>query len=415
MIILILFFLAAYYFTTMEIAYVGINKLKLDFYRSMNSFTGSLVSKLNEKPSHFIAMMLFGNLFSISMVLYLSYNLVTDYPWLNGINSINSITFITLFTAVVLLPIIFFSIVLPRLLFHPALIKSDVLSFFSIVLFIGAFPVVYLIILIAEFILKYLFNVPLHERRYIFSSVNIDEYVKDFSQIPEHTPDETDIKIFKNAVDFKWVKVRECMVPRTEISAIDMYSSISDLNQLFTSSGHSKILVYDRKIDNIIGYVHVFDLFKSPKAISQIKRKISFVPETLQANVLLERMIREKLSLVVVLDEFGGTSGVITLEDLMEEIVGDIEDEFDNENLIEKRLTNGQYLLSARLEIDYLNEKYNLNIEESDEYETLGGYIIHHTEEIPTQGDFFRIQDLDFKIVKASQSRIELIQLSFKV
>jgi len=411
--LLIVFFLATFYFTSIEIAYVGVNKLKLDFYRSMNSFTGSLLSKLNEKPSHFIAMMLFGNLFSISMILYLSYNLYVDYQLNTLFEFSYSLSFILLFSISIFIPIIIFSIVLPRLFFHPSFVKSNVLSLLSIVLFIGAFPIIYLIIVVAEFILKYLFNVPLNERRYIFSSVNIDEYVKDFSEIPEHAADETDIQIFKNAVDFKWVKVRECMVPRTEISAIDIYSSVSDLNQLFTSSGHSKILVYDRKIDNIIGYVHVFDLFKSPKTISQIKRKISFVPETLQANVLLERMIREKLSLVVVLDEFGGTSGVITLEDLMEEIVGDIEDEFDNENLIEKRLSSNVYLFSARLEIDYLNEKYDLNISESDEYETLGGYVIHHTEEIPAKDDHFKIQDYHFKIIKASQSRIELIQMSF--
>ena len=201
------------------------------------------------------------------------------------------------------------------------------------------------------------------------------------------------------------------MVPRTEIDAIEINSSIEDLTALFKTTGHSKILLYEDTVDNIIGYVHAYDLFKLPKNINQIKRNISFLPETFLANRLLEKMIKEKISIAVILDEFGGTSGMITLEDLMEEIFGEIEDEFDLDTLIETKTDDGSYVFSARLEIDYLNEKYDLGFKESDEYETIGGLIINYNEDIPNKGEKIIIDGYEIKIIKASNSKIELIKM----
>ena len=273
-------------------------------------------------------------------------------------------------------------------------------------------PFVFIFIKLSEFILKYFLRTKIDETKYVFSSSDLEEYVKEFStENGINIKTESDLQIFQNAIDFKNIKIRECMVPRTEIDAIEINSSIEDLTALFKTTGHSKILLYEDTVDNIIGYVHAYDLFKLPKNINQIKRNISFLPETFLANRLLEKMIKEKISIAVILDEFGGTSGMITLEDLMEEIFGEIEDEFDLDTLIETKTDDGSYVFSARLEIDYLNEKYDLGFKESDEYETIGGLIINYNEDIPNKGEKIIIDGYEIKIIKASNSKIELIKM----
>lgn len=405
--------IASAFFSGMEIAFVSSNKLRIELDKAKGSYTGQIISRFNDKPSFFIAMLLLGN--NIALVIYGLYMEKWMIPELISIlpDYLSSQFFLIIIqTIIATLIILVFAEFLPKTLFRLNPNKNLSYSAGILLLFyIILLPVVYIIIKIAELILKYVFNASIHEKKYAFSSADLEDYVKEFSDEENVTSSESDLKIFQNAIDFKWVKVRECMVPRTEISAIDIYSSIDDLTTLFSKSGHSKILLYDGKIDDIIGYVHAFDIFKSPTSIAQIKRNISFVPETMQANKLLERMIKEKLSMAIVLDEFGGTSGVVTLEDLMEEIVGEIEDEFDNDNNIEKQLADGSLILSARLEIDYLNEHYDFHLPEVDEYETLGGYIIHHNEEIPNKGDEFHIGNYSFKILKASQTRIELVKM----
>jgi len=222
---------------------------------------------------------------------------------------------------------------------------------------------------------------------------------------------ESDLQIFRNAIEFRSTKIRECMVPRTEIKAVDISLSISELLITFQESGHSKILVFEDDIDNIIGYVHAFDLISKPKSIEKILREIMLIPETLAANVMLNKMIKEHSSLAVVLDEFGGTSGIITMEDLMEEIFGEIEDEFDTNQLIENELDEKTILLSGRHEIDYLNETYKLDLEKSEEYETLGGYITHYYENIPEKGAQLNIGNHTFEIIQAGNTKIDLIKL----
>lgn len=411
--IIIIALVASAFFSGMEIAFVSSNKLKIELDKAKGNITGKIISGFNDKPSFFIAMLLLGN--NIALVIYGLYMEKWMIPELRNILPeflATPLFLILIQTVLATLIILIFAEFLPKTLFRMSPNRNlSYTAIFLWILYVILLPFVYLIIKIAELILKYVFNTSIHEKKYVFSSADLEDYVKEFSDEENATSSESDLKIFQNAIDFKWVKVRECMVPRTEISAIDIYSSVEELTTLFSKSGHSKILLYNGKIDDIIGYVHAYDLFKSPNTISQIKRELSYVPETMQANKLLERMIREKLSIVLVLDEFGGTSGVVTLEDLMEEIVGEIEDEFDNDSLIEKQLADGSFVFSARLEIDYINEHYALNLAEADDYETLGGYIIHHNEEIPLKGDLITINDYVFQILKAAQTRIELVKI----
>ena len=411
--IILIALLASAFFSGMEIAFVSSNKLKIELDKAKGSIPGQIISRFNDKSSYFIAMLLLGN--NIALVIYGLYMEKWMIPEMERLlpEVLNTpLIQILIQTLVATLIILLFAEFLPKTLFRLNPNRNLTISAgLLLLLYIILLPVVFLVIKIAEFILRYVFNASIHERKYVFSSADLEDYVKEFSDEEAVSSSESDLKIFQNAIDFKWVKVRECMVPRTEISAIDIYSSIEDLSHLFKETGHSKILLFDSQIDEIIGYVHAFDLFKSPANIAQIKRNITFVPETMQANKLLERMIKEKQSMVVVLDEFGGTSGIVTLEDLMEEIFGEIEDEFDIDSLVEKKLKDGSYVFSARMEIDYINEHYQLNLPEVDDYETLGGFIIHNNEEIPEKGDEFIIDRYTFKILKASQSRIELVKM----
>jgi putative hemolysin len=408
--------LASAFFSGMEIAFVSSNKLRIELDRAKGSFTGKIISHFNEKPSYFIAMLLVGN--NIALVIYGLYMEKWMIPSLKSIIPAYIATpffLIIAQTLIATLIILLLAEFLPKILFRINPNRSlSIGAYLLWIFYYLSLPFVYIIIKIAEIILKYIFKTSIHEKKYVFNSTDLDDYVKEFSDDDHSTSSESDLKIFQNAIDFKWVKVRECMVPRTEISAINIYNSVEELTLLFSSTGHSKILIYNEKIDDIIGYVHAFDLFNNPTSIAQIKREITFVPESMQANKLLERMIKEKLSMAIVLDEFGGTSGVVTLEDLMEEIVGEIEDEFDNDKMIEKELGDGVFIFSARLEIDYINEHYGLNFDEADEYETLGGFIIHHSEEIPKKGDEISIGNNNFIILKAAQTRIELVKIQPK-
>jgi CBS domain containing-hemolysin-like protein len=225
---------------------------------------------------------------------------------------------------------------------------------------------------------------------------------------------DNELKIFQNALDFSSVKLRECMIPRTDIIAVEQDTGIEELTDLFVETGYSKIFIFQDSIDQIVGYVSSLDLFKSPKSIKPMMRKAPFVPETMAAQNLLETFIQEKRSIAVVVDEFGGTSGIVSFEDILEEIFGEIEDEHDIEDLVAKRLSDGSYLFSGKMEIDHINEKYELELLESEEYETLAGYILSHYGNFPKQGEV--ITDIEddlntYQILKASDTRIELVKI----
>ena len=242
----------------------------------------------------------------------------------------------------------------------------------------------------------------------------VDYISEQMENAPQKDEVDSEVQMFQNALEFSGVKAREIMIPRTELVAVELNESIENLIGTFVSSGFSKILIYKENIDDILGYVHSFDMFKRPKSIKEVLIPIINIPETILINEVLNLLTRKRKSMAVVLDEYGGTSGIVTLEDIVEELFGEIEDEHDKEKFIEEKISDTEYLFSARLEVEYLNETYRLEIPESEEYETLGGFILLHTEEIPTQGEMIRIPPFSITIEACSQTKIETVRLSIK-
>ena len=242
--------------------------------------------------------------------------------------------------------------------------------------------------------------------------MELGNYISEQLESAEHQETlDSEIQIFQNALDFSNVKAREVMVPRAEITSLERYESLQTLQELFVKTGYSKILIYQGNIDNIIGYVHSFDLFKNPKSLRSIILPVEYIPETILAKDVLNILTKKHKSIAVVLDEYGGTAGMITVEDIVEELFGEIEDEHDTQLMVEKKVDQNTFLFSARLEIDYLNDTYRLDLPESEQYETLGGLIVHNTQEIPNQGDLIQIDSFDIFIKEVSNTKINLIEL----
>jgi CBS domain containing-hemolysin-like protein len=415
-IVLISIFFSAI-FSGIEIAFVSANKLKIELDKSRNKISGKLLSWFNQREANFIGMLLIGN--NIALVTYGIYMEELLSPVISGFLPLFisvPIIILLLNTIISTLIILIFAEFIPKASFRLNANKS--LEIFSIPLLITYFtliPFIYVFTKLSEFVLKYIFRTRIDNSKYQFSSIDFGHYIQEFhNESDEENSDiETDIQIFRNALEFQTTKIRECMVPRTEINAIDKETGITELVTLFNQSGHSKIPVFEGNIDNIVGYVHAFDLIKKPESLENILREISYIPESMTANTMLNKMIKEHISVAVVLDEFGGTSGIVTMEDLMEEIFGEIEDEFDKDQMIEKLIGENTYIFSARLEIDYLNDTYNLDLKESEEYETLGGYITHYYESIPMKSTKLKIEKYRFEILQAGEAKIDLVQLQF--
>ncbi len=401
----------------MEIAFISSNKLKLQLEKESDTLKGKLLNIIAGDNSKFIATMLIGN--NIALVIYgILMAMVLDPPIQNflyqnfGINSeIIQLLFQTIISTLIILLAAEF---IPKTLFK--INPNETLSFFSVpatFFFVLLYPLVSFTIKISGFLIKTIFKLPLESGQVSFDKIDLDNYVKEITEENHKSNEEieNEIKIFKNALNFKDVKVRECLIPRNELVAVDVEESIDVLKEKFIESGHSKILIYQKSIDNIIGYIHSFEMFKKPKTIKEILINIPIVPETMPANKLLTLFTRQRKSIALVVDEFGGTSGIVTLEDVMEEIFGEIDDEYDTEEFTEKVIDDNHFLFSARLEIDYLNEKYGLKLPTAEEYETLGGLIITHHQSIPNQHDVIDIEDYRFTIEKVSKNRIEEVNI----
>jgi len=302
------------------------------------------------------------------------------------------------------LPKVFFQIyanTLLKLLALPAYFFYIVFSFFS-----------NFVIWISDLVLKTFFKTKGDEIPLAFTKVELGHYISEqMATVAVDESIDSEIMIFQNALDFSDVKAREVMVPRTELTAIEIHDNIKKLSALFTKTGHSKIVVFKNSIDDILGYVHAFDLFKNPKSIKSIMMPVEFVPETMLAKDILNVLTKKRKSLAVVLDEYGGTSGILTVEDIVEELFGEIEDEHDSVALTETQIDKDSFLFSARLEVDYINETYKLQLPEHENYETLGGLIVHHTETIPVQNEHILITDFKFTIEEVSDTKIEMISL----
>jgi len=403
------------FFSGMEIAFVTSNKLRIEIDKSKGVFPANLISGFIHMPSRFIGAMLFGNnlalvIYGLAMANLLRPLLLSSLP--DAYHT--ELTILLLQTIISTLIILFLAEFLPKVLFR--LSPNNLLNFFALPAFLFYYlfyPFNLLFIWIAEFILKHLFKINFNREGYVFSPIDLDEYIRDASLGKDNENDEEqEIQMFQNAIDFRTAKVRECMVPRTEISALDEEETIITLQREFIDTGHSKILIYRDNIDNIIGYAHSYDLFSNPATIRSIIRPVIIVPETILAHKVLSMFISEHKSVAIVMDEFGGTSGMATLEDLIEEIFGEIDDEFDTEALEEIKKSEKEFVFSGRLEIDYINSKYNLLLPESDDYETLGGLIIHHHESIPAVKDVIAVPPFSFTILSASETRIEKVLLT---
>ncbi|MDC7999572.1 hemolysin family protein [Aequorivita todarodis] len=406
-IIILTMLLLSAFFSGMEIAYVSSNKIHIEIEKKQNNFLSGILKKITKRPSKFIATMLVGN--NIALVIYGFFmgDLLMEYIPLAGFSGLLVQTIIS--TLVILLTAEF----LPKVFFQiyaNSLVKIfAVPAYFFYVLFsmISEF-----IIWISDLVLKLIFKSEGDTVQLTFSKLELGNYISEQMEIAE-TKEEMDseIQIFQNALDFSEVKSREAMIPRTEVVAVDIETSPKELAKIFTETGLSKILVYNENIDDILGYIHSFELFKKPENLKKVLMPVVFVPETMLVKDVLGILSKKRKSLAVVIDEYGGTSGIITVEDIIEELFGEIEDEHDSIALIEEELGDGHFKFSARLEVDYLNENYKLNLEESENYETLGGLIVNHTEEIPEKGETVEIDEHIFTILEVSNTKIELVEL----
>jgi putative hemolysin len=398
-------------FSGLEIAFISANKLKIELDNKLGFFNAKVLSFFNKNPSKFISTMLVGN--NIALVVYGIFMAKILEPFFYK-NFDSEFTVFLLQTLVSTLLILFIAEFLPKALFR--INPNSILSLFAVpivVIYSLLFPLIWISIAISNYVLKLFFNVKNEDGELNFRMVDLDNYLKEATSKTQNDESiETEVQIFQNALDFSKVKARECMVPRTEIEALDENTDLETLKNKFFETGFSKLLIYRDSIDNIIGYTHSFELFKKPINLKSILLPIPVIPESMPANEILEFFTKQKKSVAVVVDEFGGTSGMVTIEDVIEELFGDIEDEHDSEDLVEKVISENEFIFSARLEIDYINEQYKLNLPESDEYETLAGYIIYLHESIPEKGNTIETAEFSFFITEVSTHKIEIVKVT---
>lgn len=405
----------------MEIAYVSANKIHVEIEKKQNDFLAKILTRLTRKPSKFIATMLVGN--NIALVVYGFFMGDLLMAWLGSMEVENDfirylILDLSLLTQTVIstLIILLTAEFLPKVFFQ--IYANFLLKFFAVpaYLFYVLFSFISsFIIWISDFVLKRFFRTEGDEVQLAFTKVELGNYISEqMDKVEEDQEIDTEIQIFQNALEFSEVKSREVMIPRTEIVAVDLASEPKELVNTFTATGLSKILVYKENIDDIIGYIHSFELFKKPPTLKSILLPVVFVPETMLVKDVLNILIKKRKSIAVVIDEYGGTSGMMTVEDIVEELFGEIEDEHDPVVLIEEKLGDNSYLFSARLEVDYLNETYKLEMPIGENYETLGGYILDHTEEIPPKDGIVHIDNFTFYIKEVSNTKIELVEIKVK-
>jgi CBS domain containing-hemolysin-like protein len=401
------------FFSGIEIAYISANKLQIELQKKQGMWSGKVLSKFLAKPGQFIGTTLIGN--TIMLVLYGTFMaFLLDEPLRNLFPaSINNegvilISQTILSTLLVLITGEF----LPKSIFM--LDPNRMLNFFALpflIIYYIMYPVVWLIVALSKLFITQVLRLEYNEEKPVFTITDLNSFIKDqMGQNRTAGNVEVDSKIFDNAIEFKTVRIRECMIPRTDIVAVEISDPIEELKKVFEESGHSKVVIYRESIDEVIGYCHQLELFKKPKTIEDILTPIIIAPESALANEVLIQFIQERKSLALVVDEFGGTSGIVSMEDIIEEIFGEIDDEYDNEALTEQLIGELEFLLSARLEIDYLKEKYGRELPNGD-FETLSGFILSQTENLPNIGETITYGRFTFTIVSKQAHRIETVRL----
>lgn len=397
------------FFSGFEIAYVSSNKVHIEILKKQEGLIANILTRLTYRPSKLLATMLVGN--NVALVVYgFEMGKVMTLllpPFFQNVLWHTIISTLIILITAEFMPKVFFQIYANQLLKLFA-----IPAYFFYLLF---YPFSSFIIWISDFVLRVFFKTKGDYVPLSFTKVELVDYISEqMGNAPKKEEVDAEVQMFQNALEFSGVKAREIMIPRTEIVAVDLNETIENLIATFVSSGFSKILIYNENIDDIVGYVHSFDMFKKPKTIKEVLIPVVTIPGTIQINEVLNLLMRKRKSMAVVLDEYGGTSGIVTLEDIVEELFGEIEDEHDKDKFIEEKISDDEYLFSARLEVDYINETYHLNLPESEEYETLSGLILLHTEEIPTQGETINLPPFVFSIEACSQTRIETVRIFIK-
>ena len=409
--IILLSLLCSAFFSGMEIAYVSSNRLNLEIEKKQKGLIPKILSIITKDPSRFISTMLIGNSFALVIYGLFMGQFIIDYLSFLFSPSMNELTVLLLQTIISTLLILIAAEFIPKVLFQ--IYSNFSMKIFSIpayIFYIILYPITGLVIIISNFILKTFFKVNVDESEFSFSKVELENYIENEIDKSDNNLD-SEIEIFQNALELSEIKARDVMLPRAEIIALENTSNIINAKKLFVETGFSKIPIYRNSIDNIVGYIHSFDFLKKPQNINEFILPVVFVPEPMLVNDVLEKLTRESKSIAVVIDEYGGTSGIITVEDIVEELFGEIEDEHDNYDLHEKKISEGIYEFSSRLEIEYLNKSYSLDLPESESYDTLGGLIVFNKEEIPKVGDEVLINGYSIQIIHASSSKIEKVVL----
>ncbi|GLU43658.1 hemolysin [Muricauda sp. NBRC 101325] len=403
----------------MEIAFVSANRIHLEIEKKQEGYLAKVLTLLTDKPSKFIATMLIGN--NIALVVYGLFMGEVLMNWFQGMLPTESQFLTTLLTDFSLLSqtvistlvILLTAEFLPKVFFQ--IYANTLIKVFAVpaYVFYVLFSIIsWFVIKVSDFVLRVFFKTQGDEVQLSFTKLELGDYITEqMETVEEEDEVDSEIQLFQNALQFSTVKAREVMVPRTEITAVEINETTKNLVKLFSETGYSKILVFKESIDEIIGYVHSYELFKKPKTIKSIMLPVEFVPETMLIQDILNVLIKKRKSMAVVLDEYGGTSGILTVEDIIEELFGEIEDEHDSTDLHEEQVSENEYKFSARMEVDYINENYKLELPEGEEYETLGGLIVNFTGEIPEQDAEVEIEGFTFKILEVSNTKIDLVSV----
>ena len=408
--IIVISLILSAFFSGMEIAFVASNKLHIELMKKRGELNARLLSPLLKSPSRFIATMLVGN--NIALVVYGTEMAQVLEPFVRYVSKIDSIILLLqtlISTAIVLVTAEF----IPKIIF--GLNANKFMSLFAIpalLFYYGLYFIVSLVISLSNFILKYFLGISQPDTKPVFGRIDLQKYIEEQTAgLMVEDEQDPEIQIFQNALDFSKVKARECMIPRNEIVAIEIHEPIETLKEKFIETGFSKIVVYKDNIDQVIGFTHSYELFKQPKEIKSILLPIALIPETITANEVLNLFIKERKSVALVVDEYGGTSGLLTVEDVVEEIFGEIEDEHDSIVLEETKINENTFVFSGRFEIDFLNQKYQLDLPESEDYETLNGLILFKHQSIPLVDENIAIEGFNFLILEVNKTRIEKVQL----
>ena len=405
--LLSLFFSA--FFSGIEIAFISANKLQLELDKNTGKFPSNIISYFSKNESDFITTMLVGN--NIALVVYgivMTQILTPELSeyFSSSLSLLLAQTFIT--TIIVLIAAEF----LPKAIFR--IFPNQILKIFSLpiwLFFVVFRPLALLMLNTANIILKYIFKQEISNDKQVFGKNDLDDFLNNVKSAEGIEDTRVEVEMLQNALDLTDKKVRECMVPRTDIIAMDMLSSINDVKEKFIKTKLSKLLIYKGNIDKVIGYIHSSDLFKNPKNVRSVLLPISFVPESMLAMDMLNQFIENNKGVALVVDEFGGTSGMITIEDVTEEIVGEIVDEHDVEELTDEQLSENSFRFLGKIDIEMVNKKYNLKLPESDEYETIAGLLLHHFEEIPKKDDVIELEEYQFNIINVNETTIQEVRL----